>query len=118
MEITYERSFDLLESMKSAFHEGEEIITMIEYCQDLLADTRLTAYPSIEIHQHNSVIFNYENYDDKSLCNHLVIKIGTYGIGYDDKILSYFCITGNDTSSAEHVSWNEVIDIIDKWKKQ
>jgi len=118
MEITYEHSFNLLESMKSDFDEGEEIITIIDFCEDLLSDSRLTGYPLIEINQHNSVIFNYENYDKKSLCNHLVIKIKSYGFGYDDKILSYFCINGNETSSAHQVSWNEIVGVINKWKNE
>lgn len=117
-EITYKTSLNLLESMKTSYNEGEEILTMIDYCEDLLSDDRLKIYPSIEISRRNAVIFNYENFNGDFQCNHLVIKINTYGFDYDDKILSYFCINGSDTSSKENVSWNEIIHIIDGWKHE
>lgn len=116
--ITYEDSLNSLESIKKLYHEGEEMVTILDYCGDLLSDCRLKEYPSIEIDRRNSIIFNYENFKGDFVCNHLVIKITTYGFDYDDKILSYFCINGNETSSKENVSWNEIIDIIGKWKHE
>jgi len=117
IEITYEHSFDALESIKKSYHEGEEILTMIDYCQDLLADARLVAYPDIQMSA-NSVLFNYEDYDNDSDCSHLVIKINTYGFNYDDKILSYLCIKGEKTQSNQEASWNEIVDIIQSWNSK
>jgi len=116
-DITYESSFQALESIKNSFHEGEEIITIIEFCQDMLSDPRLNVYPSIEVSQHNAIIFNYENYENDFLCNHLVIKINDYGFNFDDKVLSYFCIKGVETQSNARISWNEVVHIIRGWNK-
>lgn len=118
MEITYEHSFALLEAIKESFHEGDEIISLFDYCEQLLSDSRLDVYPDIELSGCNVVIFNYENYDDElPSYNHLVIKIKTYGLDYDDKILSYYYIKDDITDSNKNVSWNEVLKIIEKWHK-
>lgn len=114
IEITYEHSFNALESIKKSFHEGEEILTIIDYCQDLLADSRLSTYPDIQISA-NTILFNYENYEDISDVSHLVIKINTYGFNDDDKILSYFYINGEHTQSNATASWEEALDVIRSW---
>ena len=93
MEITYEHSFELLEAIKESFHEGDEIISLFDYCELLLSDDRLDVYPDIEVSGGNAVIFNYENYDEESPSyNHLVIKLETYGLDCDDEILGRYRI--------------------------
>ena len=115
-EITYEHSLNALESLKNTHSDGDEFVNIINYCEDLISDDRLHNYPNIEISADKHITFNYEDYDDiKYLCNHLVIKIKYYGFDFDDKVLSYFCIKGEETHSKENVSWNEVLDVINKW---
>ncbi len=117
MEITYEHSFNLLEGMKEYFHEGDEILSLIDYCEELLADCRLNVYPDIEMSGSDVVTFNYENYNDNLICNHLLIKINTYSVGYADNILSYYYIKDDDIFCKEKVSWDTVLTIIKKWHK-
>lgn len=118
-EITYDHVFNLLEAMKDSFHAGDEIISLLDYCKDLLSDSRLNIYPDIELHNCNKITFNYENYNDiLGLYNHLVITINTYGINYNDKILSYYYIKGNNTNSDNNISWNDVLKIIKDWYKE
>jgi len=116
MEITYEHSFNVLESLKKSFHDGDEFVNVIEYCEDLISDYRLNNYPNIETSADNHITFNYEDYDNaEAMCDHLVIKIKNYGFNYDDKVLSYFYIKGEETHSKGDASWNEVLDVIRKW---
>lgn len=109
--ITYDYCFNVLESLKDSYHEGEEMITMIDFCHELISHPKLKVYPYIEIHQH-TILFNYEN-----SMNHLVIKIESYGFNYDDKILSYFWVKGEQTQTNDAASWNQVLDVIWNWYK-
>ena len=116
MEITYEHSLSVLESFKESISDGNEFSIVIEYCEDLIDDYRLDYYPTIEKSSDNRITFNYEDYEDSEhICDHLFIKINTYGFNYDDKVLSYFCIKGEETHSKENVSWNEIVSVIDNW---
>lgn len=118
IEITHEHSFNLLEGIKDSFHDGDEILSLIDYCEELLADERLDVYPDIEMNGNNIVTFNYENYSDDLICNHLLIKVNTYGVCYTDKVLSYYYIKDDDIFCKEKVSWNVVLEVIKRWHKE
>lgn len=115
IEITYEMTYDLLESLKTLFKEGSTTLNTISYCQDAISDERLDYYPDIELTRSNSIVFNYEYCKDPENVDHLSIKINSYGFDFDDKVISYFYIKGNKTESKSNISWNDAVKIIKSW---
>jgi hypothetical protein len=113
--ITYEMTYNLLESLKPLFREGSTPLNTILYCQDAISDIRLSHYPDIELLKNNSIVFNYECNKNGNSIDHLAIKIGEYGIDFNDKIISYLYIKGNKSEFKSNVSWNDAVQIIKYW---
>ena len=115
IEITYEMTYNLLESLKPKFREGSTPLNTITYCQDAISDARLDYYPDVELSRSNAILFNYECCKEPNSVDHLAIKIGEFGFDFDDRIVSYFYIKGNKTESKSNVSWNDAVKIVKSW---
>ena len=115
IEITYEMTYDLLESLKPRFRDGSTPLNTIEYCQDILSDVRLDYYPDVELLRSNTVVFNYECNKELDTADHLALKITSYGFDYDDTVISYFYIKGDKTESKSNVSWNDAVNVVKNW---
>ena len=111
IEITYEMTYNLLESLKPRFRDGSTVLNTISYCQDVLSDGRLNYYPDVELLRNNSILFDYE----LDSTNHLALRIDSYGFDYEDNVISYFYIKGDKTESKSNVSWNDVVDVVNTW---
>lgn len=115
VEITYEMSYNLLESLRPLFRDGAIELNTISYCQDIISDCRLDYYPDIELLRNNSIRFIYDDYSNSKVNDHLSIYIKSYGFDYEDRVLSYYYIKGDKTESKMNMSWNDAVGIVNLW---
>lgn len=105
----YIKLFNQLESMKTVY---EKDVSLLDFCQQCLSDSRLEYLPSEISVYHGKVMFNYE---EGSVVNHLMITFDEELCTFESKGIDYYSLKSDSIISGTNLSWAEMCDLINEW---